>query len=69
MLDAEAPLGNEDPLGYLGLDDAILDVGLTPNRNDCMAAWSMALETGAILGKEVTLPYQEDLLMLEEAQN
>lgn len=59
VLDAEAPLGNEDPLGYLGLDDAILDVGLTPNRNDCMAAWSMALETGAILGKEVTLPYQE----------
>lgn len=59
LLDDDAPVGNEDPLGYLGLDDAILDVGLTPNRNDCMSAWSMALETGAILHKEVTLPYQE----------
>lgn len=59
LLDEDAPVGNEDPLGYLGLDDAILDVGLTPNRNDCMSAWSMALETGAILHKDVTLPYKE----------
>ena len=59
ILPEDAPVGDENPLGYLGLDDAILDVGLTPNRNDCMAAWSMALETGAILHKEVTLPYEE----------
>lgn len=59
VLDADAPVGNQDPLGYLGLDDEILDVGLTPNRNDCMAAWSMALETGAILQKEVKIPYVE----------
>lgn len=59
VLDADAPVGNENPLGYLGLDDEILDVGLTPNRNDCMAAWSMALETGAILHREVTIPYVE----------
>ena len=57
VLDADAPVGCDDVLGYLGLDDAILDVGLTPNRNDCMAAWSMALETGAILNKETTIPY------------
>lgn len=56
VLDADAPVGHEDPLGYLGLDDAILDVGLTPNRNDCMAAWAMAKETGAILQRKVTLP-------------
>ena len=49
VLDEDAPVGNENPLGYLCSDDEILDVGLTPNRNDCMAAWSMALETGAIL--------------------
>lgn len=59
VLDEDAPVGNDHPLGYLGLDDEILDVGLTPNRNDCMAAWSMALETGAILHKEVTIPYKE----------
>lgn len=59
VLDDDAPVGDENPLGYLGLDDEILDVGLTPNRNDCMAAWSMALETGAILHKEVTIPYAD----------
>ena len=59
VLDEAAPVGNENPLAYLGFDDEILDVGLTPNRNDCMAAWSMALETGAILHKEVSLPYVE----------
>lgn len=56
ILPDDAPVGNDDPRGYLGLDDAILDVGLTPNRNDCMAAWAMAKETGAVLNKEVKLP-------------
>lgn len=56
VLDDNAPIGNENPLAYLGLDDAIMDVGLTPNRNDCLAAWSMAKETGAVLNRKVTLP-------------
>lgn len=56
VLSEEAPVGCEDPLGYLGLDDEILDVGLTPNRNDCMSAWAMAKETGAVLKREVHLP-------------
>ena len=59
ILDDDAPVGYSDPRGYLGLDDAVLDVGLTPNRNDCMAAWAMAKETGAILNKKVTLPNYE----------
>lgn len=56
VLPEDAPVGNEHPLSYLGLDDEILDIGLTPNRSDCIAAWSMALEAGAVLHKEVTLP-------------
>lgn len=56
VLDEDAPVGCEDPLGYLGLDDAVMDVGLTPNRNDCMAAWAMAKEAGAVLNRKVTLP-------------
>lgn len=59
VLDEKAPVGNCDPLSYLGLNDEILDIGLTPNRNDCLAAWSMALEAGAILHKEVRLPNVE----------
>lgn len=56
VLDEDAPVGHENPLGYLGLDDEILDIGLTPNRNDCMSAWAMAKEAGAILDRMVTLP-------------
>lgn len=56
VLPVDAPIGNEDPLAYLGYDDVILDIGLTPNRSDCLAAWSMALEVGAILNREVVLP-------------
>ena len=55
----DAEVGNKDVLGYLGLDDITLDVGLTPNRNDCLAAFAMAKETGAILNKKVTLPAYE----------
>lgn len=58
-LDDDAVVGNKDVLGYLGLDDIILDIGLTPNRNDCLAAFAMALEAGAVLKKEVTLPNYE----------
>ena len=56
VLPADAPVGNSDPLGWLGLDDVVLDVALTPNRADCMAAFNMAMEIGAILDREVKLP-------------
>ena len=56
ILDDDAPVGHKDPLAYLGLDDSLIDVGLTPNRNDCLASWALANEVGAILHKEVKLP-------------
>lgn len=56
ILPEDAPLGCDDPLGYLGLNDAVLDVKQTPNRADFMAMWSVAMETGAILNREVHLP-------------
>ena len=56
VLPEDAPVGNTDPLGYLGLDDEVLDIGLTPNRNDCLAAFNMAKEAGAILNRKVTIP-------------
>ena len=60
VLSADAPIGVE-ALSYLGLDDMILDVSPTPNRNDVQAMWSLALEVGALLNREVTLPWQKDL--------
>ena len=58
-LPADAPVGETDVLGYLGLDDTILDVSLTPNRADCSSMWNMAKEVGAILHREVKWPDYE----------
>lgn len=55
-LPEDAPVGETDVLGYLGLDDTILDVSLTPNRADCSSMWNMAKEVGAILHREVKWP-------------
>lgn len=55
VLDPKAPVGG-DPLSYLGLDDVILEVKLTPNRSDCNALWSLAYEVGALFKRKVTLP-------------
>ena len=55
VLGHDAPIGG-DPLAYLGLDDTILEVKLTPNRSDCNALWSLALEVGALLNRLVHLP-------------
>jgi len=55
-LPADAPVGEKNVLKYLGYDDTILDVSLTPNRADCSAMWNMAKEVGAILHRTVTWP-------------
>jgi len=56
VLPEDAPVGYNDPFGYLGLDDVILDVSLTPNRNDCLSMWAMAREVGTIVNRTVTIP-------------
>jgi phenylalanyl-tRNA synthetase beta chain len=40
----------------LGLDDVVLELGLTPNRSDCLSMIGTAYEVAAILGREVKLP-------------
>lgn len=55
VLDNDAPVG-EDPLEYIGLKDTILEIGLTPNRADCMAMTSLAYEVAAILKRDLILP-------------
>ncbi|WP_409297308.1 phenylalanine--tRNA ligase subunit beta [Peribacillus sp. SCS-26] len=52
---ADAEVG-EDALAQLGLDDSILELGLTPNRADAMSMLGVAYEVGAILGREVKWP-------------
>lgn len=46
----------EDALEYLGLNDEVLELGLTPNRADCLSMLGVAYEVAAILGREVKWP-------------
>jgi phenylalanyl-tRNA synthetase beta chain len=45
-----------DAVALLNLDDAILELGLTPNRSDCLSMLGVAYEVAAILNREVKLP-------------
>ena len=40
-LDEDAPIGEENVLGYLHLDDYILDINVLANRSDCLAVFSL----------------------------
>lgn len=52
-LAADAPVGS-DLREYLSLDDASIEIGLTPNRGDCLSIAGLAREVGAIYGAEVS---------------
>lgn len=47
LLGTDAPVG-ADLVAYLGLDDAILDVEVTPNRPDCLSVVGIAREVAAL---------------------
>lgn len=52
VLDTDLPLGT--PVFHaLGLKDTIFEIGLTPNRADCLSIIGVAREIAAKLGKEV----------------
>ena len=54
-LPADAPVG-ESLTNYLGLDDRVLEIDLTPNRADCLSVRGLARELGAIDGCSVRSP-------------
>jgi len=54
-LPADAPVG-EDFRVYLNLEDASIEVDLTPNRGDCLSLAGLAREVGALYAVEVTRP-------------
>ncbi|MFH7819851.1 phenylalanine--tRNA ligase subunit beta [Neobacillus thermocopriae] len=45
-----------DALELLNRDDEVLELGLTPNRADCLSMLGVAYEVAAILGRKVKLP-------------
>ena len=60
-LPADAPVG-ADIREYLQLDDAIIDVDLTPNRGDCLSIAGLAREVSANFLSDVTVPAIEDVV-------
>lgn len=40
---------------FLGLDDVVLEIGLTPNRSDCMGMVNVAREMAGLTGARLTL--------------
>jgi phenylalanyl-tRNA synthetase beta chain len=45
-----------DALDYLNLHDHVLELGLTPNRADCLNVLGVAYEVAALLNEDVKLP-------------
>ena len=56
----DAPVGS-DFRDYMGLDDAIIDVDLTPNRGDCLSIAGLAREVGLLTRTDVTPPVIESV--------
>ena len=54
-LAADAPVG-QDIRQYLSLDDASIEIGLTPNRGDCLSLAGLARVVSALYNVPVTRP-------------
>ena len=58
-LPLDAPVGEENVLGYLGLDDTILSLNVLANRPDLLSIYNVAREVGAIFSRKVNIPVVE----------
>ncbi|MFQ5540313.1 MAG: phenylalanine--tRNA ligase subunit beta, partial [Candidatus Binatia bacterium] len=55
ILPENAPLGHP-VFSYLGLNDWVLEVGVTPNRGDCLGVLGLAREVAALTGGRLRRP-------------
>jgi phenylalanyl-tRNA synthetase beta chain len=55
LLDDGAPVG-ADLVTYLGLDDHVLEIEITPNRPDCLSVLGVARELAALTGARLRPP-------------
>ena len=61
-LPEDAPVGEEDVLGYLGLDDEVLNLKVLANRPDLLSLYNVAREIGAIFNRKVKIPEPKELV-------
>lgn len=55
VLPKDAPVG-ASLHGYLGLNDSVIEIGVTPNRGDCLSALGLAREVAAFTGDRLRRP-------------
>lgn len=58
ILPPDTPVG-KDAKPYVGLDDVVLELELTPNRGDCLSMAGVAREVAAIFNRQLRLPRPE----------
>ncbi|KAB2338779.1 phenylalanine--tRNA ligase subunit beta [Cytobacillus depressus] len=68
VFNQDAEVGT-DAIELLHRDDQVLELGLTPNRSDCLSMLGVAYEVAAILGKEVKLPETDHAEAVEKASD
>lgn len=61
-LPEDAPIGEENVLGYLGLDDEVLNLKVLANRPDLLSLINVAREVAAIFNRELHLPEVKELV-------
>jgi len=66
-LPADAAVGNEDVLTYLGLGDVVLDLSLLANRPDLYAIINVAREISCLFARDVKLPQPKKLTLVKSA--
>lgn len=66
-LPLDAPVG-KDLRDYLGLDDAAIEIGLTPNRADCLGVAGIARDVAAITGSDLCEPEIEPVELATDRQ-
>ena len=59
-LDIDAPVGEEDVLSYLHLDDEVLNVKILANRPDLLSIYNLAKEISAIFDRPINIPSYND---------
>ncbi|MDY0177669.1 MAG: phenylalanine--tRNA ligase subunit beta [Bacilli bacterium] len=55
-LPLDAPVGERDVLGYLGLDDVVLNLKILANRPDLLGILNIAREVGSIFSRKTNIP-------------